>query len=192
MDYLELKKLLEANRSYRMFDQSKKYDSKEFEEIIELATLCASGRNLQPLKYVVLNTASDCARIFPLLGWAGYLKDWNGPAEGSRPSAYIIQCLDTNLTANPMCDEGLQLEAITLGAVSKGMGTCIIKSFNPEKISETLNLPPHLKPTHVVALGKPVENIFLEPMKDGKIEYWRDQNGGHHVPKRGLDEILVK
>lgn len=192
MEFNELKELLAKNRSYRRFDQSQKISDKELQEIAGLATLCASGRNLQPLKYKLVNDEALCAELFQHLAWAGYLTDWDGPVVGERPVAYIVQCLDENLTKNPMCDEGLQLEALTLGAVVKGYGTCIIKSFNLSKIVEILELDPSLKPTYVVALGVPKEEVVLEPMINGDIKYWRDDKGLHHVPKRGLEEILIK
>lgn len=91
-----------------------------------------------------------------------------------------------------MCDEGLQLEAVTLGAVAMGLGTCIIKSFNASELKTILKLANNLQPTHVVAIGYPVEQVEIEQIKDGDIKYWRDADGIHHVPKRGLEEILVK
>jgi len=42
-------------------------------------------------------------------------------------------------------------------------------------------------------LGKPKEKIVIEPMTSaGNIKYWRDEQGVHHVPKRSLDEIIIK
>ncbi len=192
MEFKELKELLTKNRSYRRFDQSLKITDTDLREIVNLATLCASGRNLQPLKYKAVNDPAVCAEIFSYLAWAGYLADWAGPAEGERPTAYIVQCLDKELTTNPLCDEGLQLEALTLGAVAKGYGTCIIKSFNLVEISRILGLDSNLTPSYVIALGVPVEEVIIEPMRDGNVKYWRDENGIHHVPKRGIEEILVK
>ena len=192
MEFNELRELLIKNRSYRRFDQSHKISVEELREIADLATLCASGRNLQPLKYKLVDDEALCAELFEQLAWAGYLTDWAGPEDGERPVAYIVQCLDENLTKNPMCDEGLQLEALTLGAVAKGYGTCIIKSFNLSKVVEILKLELELKPTYIVAIGVPKEKVVLEPMTDGDIKYWRDEKGTHHVPKRDIEEILIK
>ena len=32
----------------------------------------------------------------------------------------------------------------------------------------------------------------LEDMKDGDYKYWRDAEGVHHVPKRKLEELIVR
>lgn len=191
MEFNELRELLAQNRSYRRFDESKRIDKSELEEIVGLARLCASGRNLQPLKYKLVVDEQECEKVFENLAWAGYLTDWAGPEKGERPVAYIVQCLDLDLTNNPMCDEGLQLESLTLGAVAKGYGTCIIKSFNIPEITKILNLNPNLAPTYVIALGVPVEKVQIEDMKNGDIKYWRDTEMVHHVPKRGLNELIV-
>ena len=43
-----------------------------------------------------------------------------------------------------------------------------------------------------VALGKPREKVVVETLKpDGDVKYWRDSGGVHHVPKRGLDVIIL-
>ncbi len=192
MEYKELKELLIRNRSYRRFDESKRISEETLADLVDLCRYCASGRNLQPLKYRAVSTPEECEKVFPLLAWAGYLTDWAGPEVGERPAAYIVQCLDKDLTDNPMCDDGLHLEALTLGCTSEGLGGCIIKSFNRDKLRAVLNLPENLEPLHVLALGVPVENVVIEDMKDGDIKYWRDEKRIHHVPKRSLKEILVK
>ncbi len=192
MEYRELKELMMRNRSCRRFDESERISEKLLSELVDLSRYCASGRNLQPLKYRVVFAVDECESLFPLLVWAGYLTDWTGPEKGERPAAYIVQCLDRSLTDNPMCDDGLHLEAITLGAVSRGLGGCIIKSFNKDRLRSVLNLPADLEPLHVLALGVPVEKVEMEDMRNGNIKYWRDEKGIHHVPKRSLEEILVK
>lgn len=192
MEYKELRELLRRNRSYRRFRQDERIGESMLEGLVELTRYCASGRNLQPLKYRIVCDEKECAEIFPALAWAGYLSDWDGPEEGERPSAYLVQCLDTFLTENLLCDDGLQLEAISLGAVTLGLGTCIIKSFNAVRIKEALNIGESLKPLYVLALGVPEEEVEIEPMQGGDVKYWRDENKIHHVPKRELHELLLK
>lgn len=129
--------------------------------------------------------------IFPQLSWAGYLKDWNGPVEGERPSAYLVMLSDTRITDNYFCDEGIFANNILLGATEKGLGGCIVGSVERLKLQQALKIPKHFKIIQVVALGKPKETVVLEEAKDGNIKYYRDANGVHHVPKRPLDELIV-
>lgn len=131
--------------------------------------------------------------MFPLLGWAGYLKDWPGPEEGERPAAYLVQCLDTDLTRDCMCDDGLQLQAITLGAAAMGLGCCIIKSFNGGRLREALAIEERYEPLYVVAIGRPLEKVVIEDMAPGSedIKYYRTPDATHHVPKRQLPELLI-
>ena len=189
-----LKELLQKDRSIRRFDESKSIKKETLTSLIDLCRYCASGRNLQPLKYKIISEKDMNEAIFPWLGWAGYLKEWPGPEEGERPTAYLIQCLDKNITENLLCDDGLQLQAITLGAIAQGIGACIIKSFNSKKIREILDLPDNLEITYIVALGYPVEKVVIEEM-DSNLEdgfyYYRTEDKVHHVPKRNLKELIL-
>lgn len=185
-----LKELLTKNRSYRRFYQSERIDAGDLKELVGLTRLCASGRNAQALKYAVVQREEMCAEVFPQLAWAGYLTDWAGPEEGERPAAYLIQLLDTRIVENCLCDDGIQAQTILLGAVEKGLGGCIIKAFKNDALRKILHLPEELKITYVIALGKPKEKVVLEDMKGGDYKYWRDEEGGHHVPKRGLEELI--
>lgn len=186
--------LLKKDRSIRRFDESVHIDRQILEDIVGLTRYCASGRNLQPLKYYIINDNEKCSDIFPLLKWAGYLSDWDGPCRGERPSAYIIQCLDTSLTQNCLCDDGIQLQAITLGAVAQGLGCCIIKSFNTKLLKQVTGLDEKFDPLYIIAIGKPVERVVIEDltqMPEEDIKYYRTSDGVHHVPKRSLDELLI-
>lgn len=187
-----LKDLLAKNRSYRRFRQNERMSEEELTELVALTRLCASGRNAQALKYVVVHEEKDCARIFPNLAWAGYLTDWVGPAEGERPAAYLIQVLDMRIVENCLCDDGIQAQTILLGATEKGRGGCIIKAFKNEALREVLVLPEYLKIMYVIALGTPAEQVVIEDMQTEDYKYWRDAEGIHHVPKRSVDELIVR
>lgn len=186
-----LRDLVIRNRSYRRFDQSKKIDLELLEELVELCRFCPSGRNLQPLKFALINTPEQCNQIFPNLAWAGYLKDWNGPVDGERPSAYIIILEDQRLSSSSQWDQGIMAQTILLGAVEKGLGGCIIASVKKEQLHNLLNLPDFIKVALVVALGVPVEKVVIDDMDEsGSVIYWRDSNQVHHVPKRKLKELI--
>jgi len=184
--------LVLRNRSYRRFYQEVAVDLETLRGLVNLARLSASSANVQPLKYILSCDAHRNALIFPLLSWAGYLKDWPGPTEGERPSAYIIILGDKKLKQSFGCDHGIAAQSILLGATEKGLGGCIIASIQKPELSKALEIPPHFDILLVLALGKPKETVVVEVVgPDGDFKYWRDDEDKHHVPKRALDEIII-
>ena len=112
-----IRELIIKNRSYRRFDSSVKISNEQLKKWIELARFSASGRNMQSLKYMVCTNPVINDKIFPFLGWAGYLIDWKGPEEGERPVAYIAVLHDKTIAENYYCDDGIAMQSILLGAV---------------------------------------------------------------------------
>lgn len=191
IDFDSLRALMMENRTVRRFIEDRIITRDTLEKLVELTRYCASGRNAQPLKYVIVDDEVVRREIYPALKWAGYYTDWDGPEEGERPSAYIIQCLDTKYGNDCLCDDGLQLEAMTLGMHTLGLAGCIIKAFNLPLISEILNLEQRFVPRYVLALGYPAEEVRIEDIEDDDFKYYRTPDGVHHVPKRGLSELLL-
>jgi nitroreductase len=188
---MNLYQTMKLTRSYRRFWQAEAITVGTLKELIGLARLGGSARNVQPLKYLLINTPSQNAEIFAQLGWAGYLKDWPGPVEGERPSAYIICLLDSRISNEADCDLGIATQNILLGATEKGLGGCRIASFS-NTLQDILDIPDHFQILLVLALGKPKETVLLEDSAmGGEIKYWRDENRIHHVPKRSLEEIII-
>lgn len=187
-----IQELIRRTRSYRRFDQEHVIGTQTLESLIELARQGGSARNVQPLKYITVSSWEINEKIFPLLGWAGYLSDWAGPAEGERPTAYIICLGDQTIAPNCQCDLGIATQNILLGATELGLGGCRIGSFSPG-IRKILDIPPEFELLLVIALGKPVEQVVIDDCpRGGDIRYWRDVQSIHHVPKRSLEEILIK
>ncbi len=187
-----IRDLIQKNRSYRRFYQDFVIELDTLRELVDLARLSASAANMQPLRYILSCEVQKNALIFPHLEWAGYLKDWPGPSEGERPSAYIIILADTQISRSTGCDHGIAAQNILLGATEKGFGGCMIASIRRTNLREILKLPPHLEIILVLALGKPKETVVIETVgPDGNIKYWRDSEGKHHVPKRSIDDIIV-
>ena len=188
-----LSDLVLRNRSYRRFYQEVTIDLETLRGLVELARLSASAANKQPLKYILSCDPERNGLIFPHLGWAGYLKDWPGPCEGERPSAYVIILGDKSIRQSFGCDHGIAAQSILLGATEKGFGGCMIGSVQREGLREALGIAPHYEILLVIALGKPKETVVIEAVgPDGDIKYWRDDEGRHHVPKRSLDELILR
>jgi len=188
-----IKELILKNRSYRRFYEDYFIDTETLRSLIELARSSPSARNLQPLRYIISNNRELNEKIFQLLKWAGYLGEKGTPQVGERPSAYIIVLGDKSLTTNFYCDHGIATQSILLGAVELGLGGCIIASVDQNKLRNLLNISDRYEIFHVIALGKPKEKVVIENLNsDGDIKYWRDENQVHHVPKRSLDELILK
>jgi nitroreductase len=189
---MKLKELIFKTRSYRRFDESYRIDEKTIESLIDLARLSASGANKQPLKYLYFNSVKDCEKIFPYLAWAGYLTEWPGPDKGERPSGYIVIMGDKKISELFGIDHGIAAQSIMLGATEAGLGGCIIASIKREELGNELSIPDNLEILLILALGKPVENVIIEEIKNSDFKYWRDSDKNHHVPKRSLKELIVK
>lgn len=194
-DFEMLRELMMSNRTVRRFEESREVDTHTLERLVELTRYCPSGRNMQPLRYVIINDAERKREVFPLLKWAGYFKDWDGPEVGERPAAYLVQCLDTQYGCDCLCDDGLQLEAITLAMHTLGLAGCIIKAFNVKGLSEVLGLDERYAPRYVLAIGYPAEEVVIEEMgatAEENYKYYRTPDGIHHVPKRPLSELIIR
>lgn len=185
--------LIRKNRSTRRFYQDAPVGIETLRALVDLARLSASAGNRQPLKYILSCSVETNARIFPHTRWAGYLKDWGGPAEGERPAAYIVILGDTEISKDFGCDHGIAAQSIMLGAVERGLGGCMIGALDRDGLRQALGLPERYEILLVLALGKPREKVVIEDVgPDGDIKYYRDAEGVHHVPKRSLDELILR
>jgi nitroreductase len=189
---MELKTLLAKNRSYRRFREDFAMERRTLVELVASTRSCPSGANRQPLKYFVVCTPEENARVFPHLGWAKWLPDWSGPAEGERPTGYIVILGDRRISHYFDYDAGIAAFTILLAATELGLGGCMVGWIDRGGLAATLSIPDHLEILLVVALGKPKETVVLEDIGDADdFAYWRDAAGTLHVPKRPLEELLV-
>ena len=121
------------------------------------------------------------------------MKDWPGPAEGERPAAYFVVLGDREIYTKFDVDCGIVAQSILLGAVEQGLGGCMIGSIDRDCLRAALEIPERYAIVLVIALGRPNETVVLEDATDpADVDYWRDADGVHHVPKRPLEELLVR
>jgi nitroreductase len=186
------KDLVLHNRSYRRFKQAKRIPAETLRGLVDLARLTPSGRNAQPLKYLLVTSEAACDRLYPQLSWAGYLTDWDGPIEAERPTAYVIMLGDCSVTTSFGIDPGIAAQTLLLGAVEQGWGGCLLGTIKREEIKTLFEIPSQFDILYVIALGEPVEKVVLEPIDaEGNIKYWRDAGQVHHVPKRALKDVIL-
>lgn len=189
---MDLRQLIEKTRTYRRFDEKHEITRETLVSLVDLARLSASGANRQPLKYILVTEPAMRADVYSCLAWAGYLTTWEGPDPGERPTAYIVILGDKEISDSFGVDHGIAAQSIMLGASEAGLGGCIIASVKKEKLKAVLDIPKDLEVLLVLALGKPVEKVVLETIANNDVKYWRDEKRVHHVPKRTLDEIILR
>lgn len=186
-----IRDLIVKNRSTRRFYQNHIIELSTLEEFIDLARLSPSAANLQRLRFKLSNNSETNKKVFSTLSWAGYLKDWDGPKEGERPSAYILILTTEDDRKSVGCDAGIACQSILLGAVEKNLRGCIFGSVDRIQLRKNLLIPKKLKIVYVIALGKPKERVVIDSGKLNDLKYWRDKKGIHHVPKLALDDLIL-
>ena len=69
----------------------------------------------------------------------------------------------------------------------------MIGSIKRQDLARDANIPPRYEILLALALGKPKETVQIEPLgPDSNVRYWRDEQQVHHVPKRALEDIIIK
>jgi nitroreductase len=181
-----LESLLKRNRSYRGFAPSRVVSREELVKLLEVTRWIGSGMNAQPLRYRLVSGA-DAARVHPLVHLGAALPE-HVPHPGEEPSAYIIVCSEASGRVVDI-DLGIAAQSILLRAVEMGLGGIFILNFNPDALQEALSLP--LPPLAVIAIGKPIERVFLVDAHPGdSLSYYR-RDGVHFVPKLSVEDIII-
>lgn len=185
--------LIRKSRSTRRFQEARLLPVGHIIGLIDIARLCPSARNRQPLKYIISVDPEETARIRDALLWALDLPDWDGPSVGERPPAYITIIAPENCSPDPSIDLGIAAQTILLAAAEQGISGCMFGSIRREEMKRILPVPEGYEILIVIALGYSGEEIRLEPVaEDGDTRYWRTPDGVHHVPKRSLEDCLIR
>jgi nitroreductase len=180
-------------RSYRRFDSGVPVTEDAVRDLVELVCYVPSAKNLQPLKYISVSEPDTVAALFPFLSWVGYLADWPGPMEGERPTAYVVMLGDQSISTDFACDSGIAAQTLLLGATASGIGGCIVASLEHKNIRELLKIPEKYAILMTIALGTPLETVVIDQISgDDSVRYFRDVHSIHHVPKRMLDDVLLR
>jgi len=190
---MDFKELVTKARTCRRYHQDKPVPMELLMEIIDTARLTPSASNAQPLRYALSTSAEINARLYPHVQWAPAIDEWDGPAEGERPVAYIVIAADTKSPVPPQMDAGIGALAIQLGLAEKGVGCCIFNHFNAAEVHAAVELPKYVAVQLVVAIGYPAETAIIEELRKGQpFQYHRDEQGQHYVPKRLLKDIVLR
>ena len=86
----------------------------------------------------------------------------------------------------------LALGSLTAAAWAHGVGSCIMGAIDRPALTKLLGLPEGLRLCYMVALGYPTHESHLVEIQDGSVKYYLDENRNYCVPKRGMEEVLIK
>ncbi|TFG04502.1 MAG: nitroreductase family protein [Promethearchaeota archaeon] len=192
MRIMDIEEAIYKRRTIRRFRQ----DSIPLEilkKLVDLARVAPAAKNVQCIEFIIVNKPKKVEQMFPLVKWAAALpKDKREPEPGRTPTAYIIILVNTHIKQNYYeFDIGAAVQNLLLGAVKYGIGSCWMGSIDGNKIRALFEVPEYYEIPHVISLGYPDEDSKMEPYKDS-FDYWKDENGMMHVPKRSLEEVIFK
>ena len=189
---MDIEDAIYKRRTIRRF-QAKPIDLDLLKKLIDYARVAPMARNVQALEFIIVKDSKTCADVFKLINFAGSLpEDQRTPEPGREPTAYIIVLLNTTIKQSYVdFDVGAAVENILLGAMEFGIGSCWMGNINGRKIKKLFEITDNYQIKHVISLGYPDEESFMEPYTDS-FTYWKNPDGTMHIPKRKLDDIIFK
>lgn len=189
---MNMMKFLRGRRTYRRFEQ-RPVAPEILTEAVDAARIASCGANRQTVRYIIVESADAVSAVQPLVHWAAYLPPEQGaPKPDELPTAFIAILQDDNLPGASDVDVGLALGSLTAAAWAHGVGSCIMGAINRPALTELLALPEGVRLCYMVALGYPTHESHLVSMQDGDVKYYLDDNRDFCVPKRGMEEVLLK
>lgn len=189
---MDMMEFLRSRRTYRRFAQ-RAVPYEILTEAVDAARMASCGANRQTVRYIVVESADAVAAVQPLVHWAAYLPPEQGtPKADELPTAFIAVLQDDDLPGASDVDVGLALGSLTAAAWAHGVGSCIMGAIDRPALKELLALPGGVRLCYMVALGYPTHESHLVEMQDGSVKYYLDADRNYCVPKRGMDEVLLK
>ncbi|MFX1419413.1 MAG: nitroreductase family protein [Promethearchaeota archaeon] len=189
---MDFEELIFKRRTIRRFKQNP-INLEKLRKLIDFARVAPMARNIQSLEFIIVHNLELRSKLFPLVNWAGSLpEDQRTPEKGREPTAYIIVLVNTKIKSTYVdFDVGAAAENILLGAVYFGFSSCWMGSINRKEIRKLFEIPEYYEIKHIISLGYPDEDSFIEPYENS-FKYWKDDDGCLHVPKRSLEDIIFK
>ena len=189
---MNIEEAIYKRRTIRRFKQDP-ISIEILKKLIDYARVAPMARNVQGLEFVIVKNSEIGGKLFKLIKFAGSLpEDQRTPESGREPTAYIIVLVNTEIKPSFFdFDVGAAVENILLGAMKYGIGSCWMANIKVRKIKSLLEVPDQYQVKHVISLGYPDEESFMEPYEDS-YKYWKNPDGTMHVPKRDLDDIIFK
>ena len=160
---MDLNEAVKERRSIRKFRRDPVPED-VIDRLIESACLAPSASNLQAWRFIVVNEPALVRKV-----------DLFCPGLSGEPPVIIVIASDlaeverrgseNSLRYGCMMDASMAAENLMLAAVSYGLGTCAIKSYNDAAVRKILQLPETIRIELLVSLGVPEATPKTPPRK---------------------------
>jgi nitroreductase len=155
----ELDKVIRKRKMIRKYDQTREVAEKIINKLIDNASRAPSAGHTQVQEFIVIKDASTKRKL--------RLASVNQEQLEEAP-VLIIVCSNTSRSVGRYGERGKEFYSIIDGAfasmlilltaTNEGLGASFVGAFNDEEVSEILDLPEHVRPIGIIALGYPLEN----------------------------------
>ncbi|MFP5527304.1 nitroreductase family protein [Peptococcus simiae] len=189
---MDLQTLLEKRRTYRKFDESKPLSPNDREAILQAVQTASSGMNRQSLRFISVESQEKVSQVFDLTHWAASLPPELGqPKPGERPVYFVAVCAHEKSSPFVDVDKGLAISNMTLTAMDRGIGSCIIGNFNHKKMQDLLGIGEDYTCNLVLAFGYPTITSTIKEVAAGEdLSYYLDDDGQYIVPKLKIEDLV--
>ena len=180
MDFLEC---MMGRRSCRRFKQDP-VPREDLERMIDVARYVPTGYNKHGLRFAIVSSPEKVAEMFEFTGWLT-----GKPAEGQRPTAYIVTMLDTEVGGG-IAAAYCATYAVMLTAHSLGYGSCWHGCHGSDKVRTFLGVPENIELAVTVSLGKSDETVVVhDPSDDWEVKKLDD--GTVHLGKPSRETVTI-
>jgi len=166
---MEVFEAIRKRRSIRKFDPNKEVTDRQIEKLLEAARWAPSAGNLQSWFFVVVKNKKTKQEL---------AKATLGQDFIAQAPVIIISCADLERSASRYGGRGKKLYAfqdatiatqnLWLAVTEMGLGAVWVGAFNEDEVSQTLNLPSHLRPIAIFPIGYPAESPEPPPRRSIK------------------------
>lgn len=150
----ELDKVIRKRKMIRKYDQSREVPEKIINKLIDNASRAPSAGHTQVQEFVVIKDPSIKRKL--------RLASVNQEQVEEAP-VLIVVCSNTSRSVGRYGERGKEFYSIIDGAfasmlilltaTNEGLGASFVGAFNDEKVSKILELPEHVRPIGIIAIG---------------------------------------
>ncbi len=160
---MNFKELVLTRESVRSYDSEKPIPMDLIIDILETAHFAPSAVNNQPWEILVFTSGEKLEEIKSC-----YKRDWINSApviiavKGDKSKSWIRKTDGYNSLET---DLAILMDHIILAATEKGLGTCWVENYIPEKLAEVLELKPNEEIFAITPLGYPSKGYISHQKK---------------------------